>query len=52
MYIGNSGDIIDTATHQNTAYLAPLAECRHGFLEMMWSHGVITGTSTHVGIGY
>jgi hypothetical protein len=52
VYIGNSGDIIDTATHKNSAYLATLAECRHGFLEMMWSNGVITGTSTHVGIGY
>jgi len=52
VYVGNSGDIIDTATHQPSAYLATLANCRHGFLEMIWADGVLTGTSSHTGLGY
>jgi hypothetical protein len=52
VYVGNSGDIIDTATRQPTAYLPTLANCRHGFLEMIWTDGVLTGTSSHTGLGY
>jgi hypothetical protein len=52
VYVGNSGDIIETATQKATGYIAKLANSRHGFLEMTWSKGVLTGTSTHVGLGY
>jgi hypothetical protein len=52
VYVGDSGDVIDTATHQPAAYLPNLANCRHGFVEVDWSNGVITGTATHVGLGY
>mgnify|MGYP001499279125 CR=1 FL=1 len=52
VYVGNSGDVIDTATHQPAGFIAPLANCRHGFLEMDWSNGFLTGTTTHTGVGY
>ena len=52
VYIGDSGDIVDTKTHQMATYLPELANCRHGFLEMIWKDGVIVDTTTHVGLGY
>jgi hypothetical protein len=52
VYVGNSGDVIDTATQKPATYLPALANSRHGFLEMTWSQGAVTGTSTHVGLGY
>jgi hypothetical protein len=52
VYIGDSGDVVDTATHQIATYIDYLANNRHGFVEMDWKHGVIVDTSTHVGIGY
>jgi hypothetical protein len=51
VYIGDSGDIVDTATHKMAHYLPELANCRHGFLEMVWKDGVIVDTTTHVGLG-
>jgi hypothetical protein len=52
VYVGNSGDVIDTATRKPSGYIPTLANSRHGFLEVTWSSGVPTGTSTHVGLGY
>jgi hypothetical protein len=52
VYVGDSGDVIDTTTHKAATYLDKLANCRHGFIEMDWTKGVITGTATHVGMGY
>ena len=52
VYIGDSGDIVDTATHTMAHYMPELANCRHGFLEMIWKNGVIVDTTTHVGLGY
>jgi hypothetical protein len=52
VYVADSGDIIDTATHKVTAYMEYLANCRHGFVEMDWKNGQIVGTTTHVGLGY
>jgi YVTN family beta-propeller protein len=52
VYVGDSGDVIDTTTHAVTAYIDLLANCRHGFIEMDWDHGKIVGTATHVGLGY
>jgi hypothetical protein len=52
VYVADAGDIIDTATHTITAHMDYLANCRHGFVEMDWSHGKIVGTTTHVGLGY
>ena len=52
VYVGDSGDVIDTTTHKPATYLDKLANCRHGFIEIDWTKGVITGTPTHVGMGY
>jgi hypothetical protein len=52
VYVADAGDIIDTATHTITAHMDYLANCRHGFVEMDWNKGQITGTTTHVGLGY
>ena len=52
VYIGDSGDVIDTTTHTVTTYLELLANCRHGFLDVIWKNGQILDTSTHVGLGY
>ncbi|HVZ73097.1 MAG TPA: hypothetical protein VHJ20_12030, partial [Polyangia bacterium] len=52
VYIGDSGDVVDTATHTMATYIDLLANCRHGFLEMDWKNGQITDTTTHVGLGY
>ena len=52
VYVGNSGDVIDTSTRKPSGYIPTLANSRHGFLEVSWSNGVPTGTSTHVGLGY
>jgi hypothetical protein len=52
VYVGNSGDVIDTATQKASGYVPALANSRHGFLEMIWSNGSLIGTSTHVGLGY
>jgi hypothetical protein len=52
LYIGDSGDVIDTATRMPSGFIAPLQNCRHGFVEVDWTNGVITGTTTHVGLGY
>ena len=52
VYIADSGDIIDTATHTIATYMEYLANCRHGFVEMDWKAGQIVDTTTHVGLGY
>jgi DNA-binding beta-propeller fold protein YncE len=52
VYVGDSGDVIDTQTHQVTANVDPLRNNRHGFIEIEWAGGVPTATSTHFGRGY
>jgi hypothetical protein len=52
VYVGDSGDVIDTKTQQIATNLAPLQNCRHGYIEMEWSGGVTTGTTTHFGRSY
>jgi hypothetical protein len=52
VYVGDSGDVIDTKTHQFAMYIPALGNCRHGFVEVEWSKGVPVGTTTHFGRGY
>src|SRR5262249_40972798 len=52
VYVGDSGDIIDTRTRQAVHYLAPLGQCRHGLIEIEWSRGAVIGTTTHFGMSY
>jgi DNA-binding beta-propeller fold protein YncE len=49
--VGDSGDIIETATRQSVANLEPLFNSRV-FLEIDWSNGVPVATSTRSGMGY
>jgi hypothetical protein len=51
VYIGDSGDVIDTKTRQSVANLEPLYNSRV-FLEIDWSGGVPVATSTRSGVGY
>jgi len=51
LFVGNSGDVIDTQTRSVVAYLPSLANDRHGFLEVEWTAGVPTGTTSHFGYG-
>ncbi|GAC1351176.1 MAG: hypothetical protein NVSMB1_01680 [Polyangiales bacterium] len=52
VYVGDSGDVIDTATKKIATNIAPLRNDRHGFLEVTWAKGKPSGTTTHFGRGY
>jgi hypothetical protein len=55
VYVGDSGDVIDTATRMVATYIAPLHENRHGFIEVDWTSwppGKSLSTTTHFGHGY
>jgi len=52
VYIGDGGDVIDTATRKSATYIPNLANTRHGFIEVDWSSGTIIGTPSHVGMGW
>jgi YVTN family beta-propeller protein len=52
VYVGDSGDVIDTTTHRVVTNIAALANCRHGYIEVEWTMGAPTGTTTHFGMGY
>ena len=51
VYVGDAGDVIDTATHQVVAFLQPLANTRK-FIEIDWQNGVPIATTTRYGKGY
>ena len=50
--VGDSGDIINVATHSVVAFNSALANNRHGYLEVDWANGAPVATSTHVGVGH
>jgi hypothetical protein len=55
VYVGDSGDVIDTKTRTVVAFLPPLRQSRHGFIEVDWSSwpsGTPVATTTHFGLGY
>jgi len=52
VYIGDSGDVVDTASRTVAGFIPPLQNDRHGFIEIEWSGGVPTGTTTHFGRSY
>jgi hypothetical protein len=52
VFVGDSGDVIDTTTRIVVANIPPMLNNRHGFLEVDWINGVPTATSTHYGMGY
>jgi hypothetical protein len=51
VYVGDAGDVIDTATGQSVAYLGPLANTRK-FVEIDWANGAPVSTTTRYGLGY
>ncbi len=51
VYVGDSGDVIDTSTMQSVANLEPLRNSRVQ-LEIDWSNGAPVSTSTRSGVGY
>lgn len=51
VYVGDSGDVIDTRTRQSVANLEPLYNSRV-YLEIDWSGGVPVATSSRSGLGY
>jgi hypothetical protein len=51
MWVGDSGDVISTATRLSVANLEPLYNSRV-FLEIDWSNGLPVATSTRSGVGH
>ena len=51
VYVGRSGDVIDTRTHRIVDYLPPLGATAD-FLEIDWRHGKPVATTSRYGMGY
>ena len=51
LYVGRSGDVIDTRTDEIVAYRRPLGSTAT-FLEVDWRHGRPTATTNRYGVGY
>jgi DNA-binding beta-propeller fold protein YncE len=51
VYVGRSGDVIDTRTRTIVDYLPPL-EATADFLEIDWRHGKPVATTNRYGVGY
>ena len=52
VFVGESGDVIDTRSRSVVATLPALANDRHGFIEIDWSDGVPVATTSHFGVGH
>ena len=51
VYVGRSGDVIDTRTNRIVRYLRPL-QATADFLEIDWRHGKPVATTSRYGVGY
>ena len=51
VYVGRSGDVIDTASRKIVRYLAPLHTTTE-FIEIDWRHGRPVDTTSRYGVGY
>jgi DNA-binding beta-propeller fold protein YncE len=51
VYVGHSGDVIDTRTRRVVDYL-PTLRASGDFLEIDWRHGEPIGTTNRYGVGY
>jgi hypothetical protein len=51
LYVGRSGDVIDTRKNKIVAYLPPLGSTAD-FLEIDWRHGRPIATTSRYGVGY
>ncbi|MFZ0878861.1 MAG: hypothetical protein WA002_05160, partial [Candidatus Acidiferrales bacterium] len=52
VFVGDSGDVIDTTTRQVVNTIPQLLNTRRGSIEIDWQNGVPTSTTTHYGLGY
>jgi DNA-binding beta-propeller fold protein YncE len=50
VYVGDTGDVVSTSTLKVVATLPPLQNTRQ-VIEVDWSHGTTSGTSTRFGLG-
>jgi DNA-binding beta-propeller fold protein YncE len=51
VYVGLSGDVIDTASRKVVSYLAPLRSTAE-FIEIDWRHGRPVDSTSRYGVGY
>jgi DNA-binding beta-propeller fold protein YncE len=51
VYVGRSGDVIDTASRKIVSYLAPLHSSTE-FIEIDWRHGRPVAATSRYGVGY
>ena len=51
VFVGDSGDVIDTQMRQITTNIAAMRNTRHNFLKIDWAGGVPTATTTHFSMG-
>ena len=51
VYVGRSGDVIDTASRKIVSYLAPLQSATE-FIEIDWRHGHPIDATSRYGVGY
>ena len=51
VYVGRSGDVIDTASRKIVSYLAPLHSTTE-FIEIDWRHGRPVDATSRYGVGY
>jgi hypothetical protein len=50
VFVGESGDVISTATNSMATFIPPLANTRHGFIDVLWQNGVPVA-GNHFGFG-
>jgi DNA-binding beta-propeller fold protein YncE len=51
VYVGRSGDVIDTTTRKIVSYLPPLRDTQE-FIEIDWRHGRLVDATSRYGVGY
>ena len=51
MYVGLSGDVIDTTTRKLVSYL-PALQNTSQFIEIDWRHGRVVDSTSRYGVGY
>ena len=51
VFVGESGDVISTATDSIVTFVPPLANTRHGFIDVLWRNGVPVA-GNHFGYGH
>jgi hypothetical protein len=50
VFVGESGDVISTATNSIATFIPQLANTRHGFIDVLWRNGAPVA-GNHFGYG-